>query len=175
LCYIHRTGEAKYERKVISKERLPSIFSQAFQTIRDHPLLANVKHLHIRGGNIVAGNLELVTHAVGRLFGTMGPLKNLILDGCDLRSCLDPFLDAPLFSKAIHPTSFPPIKSLTIINPVQSFYHDKVYAAAIVAFVRSQYMRRMPFERVDLHTRVPPLMIDELGAFVDTVECGNRY
>ena len=117
----------------------------------------------------VAGNLEPVANAVGRLFGSMGPLENLTLDGCDLQPYLDPFLDTPLFPGAIQTTSFPPIKGLVIIKPVQSF-HDKVYAAAIVGLVRSQHARGRPFERVKFRTTVPTLVIDELAGFVGGVE-----
>jgi len=155
LSYAHHTHEEEYEMEAILEERVPGIFSQAFQTIREHPLLASVKHLYIRGGDLVLGNLEPVTNAVGRLFGSMGPLENLTLDGCDLRPYLDPFLDTPLFPEAIQPTSFPPIKELVIIDPVQSFHDDKVYAAAAVKLTRSQYMRGVPFERVEFCTRVP--------------------
>ena len=169
LCYTHYNVDEEYEMEAILEERLPRILSQAFQTIRDHPLLANVKHLHIRGGNLVGGNLKLVTNAAGRLFGFMGPLENLTLDGCDLRPYLDAFLDTPLFPEVIQPALFPPIKELAIINPVQSFC-DKVYATAIVGLTRSQYTRGVPFERVELRTTVPHLVIDELAAFVNTVE-----
>ena len=169
LCYTHHTGEVKYEMEAILEERIPGVFSQAFQTIREHPLLANIKHLCIRGGNLTAGNLEPVANAVGRLFGSMGPLENLTLDGCDLRPYLDPFLDTPLFPQAIQPTSFPSIKELVIVDPVQPF-HDKVYAAAIVKLVESQHAKGVPFKRVKFRTTVPTLVIDELAAFVGRVE-----
>jgi len=94
LCYTHHHGEHEYDMEANLKERLSVILSQAFQTIRDHPLLANVKHLSIRGGNIVAGNLELVTNAAGRLLESMGPLENLTFDDCDLR----PYLTSTLSS-----------------------------------------------------------------------------
>jgi len=152
------------------EQRIPGIFSQAFQAIRDHPLLASVKHLYIQGGNLVAGNIEPVANAVGRLFGSMGPLENLTLDGCDLRPYLDPFLDTPVFPKSIQPTSFPPIKEFVIINPVQSFHDDKVYAAAIVKLMESQHTRGVPFERVKFRTVVPTLVIDGMVAFVGRVE-----
>jgi hypothetical protein len=81
LYYTHHTAEVEEEMEAILEEQHPRIFSQAFQTIRDHPLLANVKHLYIRRGSLVTGNLELV----GRPFGSMYPLGNLILYSCDLR------------------------------------------------------------------------------------------
>jgi len=170
LCYAHRTFNMEYEIKEILEERLPGIFSQAFQTIQDHPLLANVKHLSIRGGNVVTHNLEPITSAIGRLLGSMGPLENLTLDNCDLRPYLDAFLDTPLFPEAIQPASFPPIKELAIIDPVQSFYYDEVYSAAIVKLARSQHAKGVLFERVDHHAIVLPLVVDEPAAFVNTVE-----
>jgi len=174
LCYSHHTGEVEYEMEAILEERLPGIFSRAFQAIQDHPLLANVRHLYIRGGNLVTRNLELVTNAIGRVLGSIGPLDSLTLNDCDLRPYLDAFLDPPLFPKAIQPASFPPTKRLAIINPVQSFYDDKVYAAAIVKLARSQRAREVPFERVELRTTVPSLVIDELATFVNTVECHDE-
>jgi len=169
LCYIHHTGEVEYEMEEILEVRIPKIFSQALQTIQEHPLLANVKRLCIRGGNLVAGNLEPVVNAVGQLFVSMGPLENLTLDGCDLRPYLDPFLDTPLFPKAIQPTSFPPIKKLVIVDPVQPF-HDQVYATAVVKLMGSQHARGIRFERVEFRTAVPTLVIDELAAFVGRVK-----
>jgi len=100
----------------------------------------------------------------------MGPLENLTLEDCDLRPYLDAFLDTPGVPKVVPPASFPPIKELAIIDPVQSLHKDKVYAAAIVKLARSQHARGVPFERVVLHPAVPPRVIDEL-AFVDAVEC----
>jgi len=164
--------------KMLLEETLPGIFSQAFQTIRSHPLLANVRHLCIRGGNLVTHNPKLVTEAVGRLLGSMGPLENLTLDNCDPLQYLDAFLDTPLFPEAIQPTPFPPVKELTIINPVQLF-HDGEYATAIVRLARSQHAREVPFERVVFRTIIPPIflctmvplvVIDELAAFVNTVK-----
>ena len=170
LRYAHHTGDVEYEMEAILEHRISGISSQAFQTIREHPLLANIKHLCIRGGNLVAGNLEPIVDAVGRLFRSMGPLENLTLDGCDLRPYLDPFLDTPLFPEAIKPTSFPPIKKLVIIDPVQPFCNNTVYAAAIVKLVRSQHEREVRFERVEFRTTVPTLVIDELADFVGRVE-----
>ena len=168
LRYAHDMEEEEDEMEAILEERFSGTLSQAFQTIRDHPLLANIRHLRIRGGNLAGGNLELVTNGVGRLLGSMGPLENLTLDGCDLRPYLDAFLDTPLFPEVIQPTSFPPIKELAIINPVQSLHDDKVYAAAIAKLARSQCSRGMAFERVEL--KAPPLVIDELATFVNMVE-----
>jgi len=168
FCYVHYAAEEE-ETEETPEERLPGIFSEAFQTIRGHPLLANVRHLCIRGGNLVTRDPKLVAKAVGRLLGSMGPLENLTLDKCDLQPYLDAFLDTPLFPEAIQPTSFPHVKELAIINPVQSF-HDEEYATAIVRLARSQHAREAPFECMGLWTTIAPVVLDELATFVNTVE-----
>ena len=166
LCYTHCTTEEDFDKEMNLKERLPIVFSRALRTIQDHPLLANVRHLRIEGGNLVIDDLGLATEGVGRLLGSMGPLENLTLDGCDLRPYLDAFLNTPLFPELIQPTSFPPIKELAIIRPVQSFCDEEVYGAAIVEFARSQEARGMALKRVKLYTTVPSLLVGELVAFV---------
>ena len=100
----------------------------------------------------------------------MGSLENLTLDGCDLRPYLDAFLDTPLFPDSIQPTSFPPIKELTIIHPMQPFRDEEVYGAAIVGLAKSQDARGMRLERVNLCMAAPSLFVNELVAFVGRVE-----
>jgi hypothetical protein len=65
------------------------VFSQAYRTIRDHPLLSHVKRLHVKYRAIIADTVQMVPMAneVGRLFGSLGPLDELTLDGCDLHIC----------------------------------------------------------------------------------------
>ncbi|KAF9643416.1 hypothetical protein BDM02DRAFT_3264106 [Thelephora ganbajun] len=166
LCYIHHNIEDQDDMDTIFNERLPEVFSHASRTIKDHPLLANVKRLCIRGGNLLTGNLELTTNDVGKLLGSMGPLERLTLDSCDLRPYLDAFLDAPSFPDAIQPASFPPIKELVIIDPVQSLYNEDIYGAAIVELTRSQHTRGVPFEQVKLRTRVPSAVAEVLVTLV---------
>ena len=62
LCYIHHSIENQDSMNTILNERLPGIFSQAFRTIRDQPLLANIRYLHIEGGGLDTGDLELATN-----------------------------------------------------------------------------------------------------------------
>jgi len=173
LRHIYHSIEDEDPVDWILKERFPDVLSQAFRAIRDHPLLANVRYFCIRGGDLVTGDLKLATNDVGRLFGSMGPLEMLTLDGCDLRPYLDAFLDTPQFPDAIQPASFPFIKKLVIVNPVQPFCHfpdGKAYAAAIVQFARSQYSRGVPFECMALRTSVPSLVVEKLVLWVNTVE-----
>jgi hypothetical protein len=80
LCYNHYTAEVGEEMETILEERLPRIFSQAFQTIRDHSLLADIVTSE-------AGvSLRAISSLLQMLLGDcLGPLENLTLYGCDLR------------------------------------------------------------------------------------------
>lgn len=165
LSYTHFSTEDEGEMGATHNERFPEIFSQASRTIGSHPQLENVRHLSIRGGSQLTGNLELTTSDVGKLLGSMGPLERLILVGCDLRPFLDAFLDTPLFPDAIQPASFPLIKKLTITDPIQSL-RDGVFAAAIVGLAKSQHARGTPLERVAFGVGVPLSVVQELLPFV---------
>jgi len=172
LSYIHYSAgdEDEDDMNTIFNEWLPCVFSQASRTIRNHPLLADVRRLWIRGGGLVAGDLELATSDVGLLLGSMGPLEEVILVGCDLRPYLDTFLGTPHSPNPIQPASFPSVKKLVITDPVQSFHDDEVFAAAIVELARSQHSRGIPFECMKFNTGVPSLVMEELASFVGTVE-----
>lgn len=140
--FIRSSNEAalnlSYDRPIGSGDnrnaiRLGSrVFSRVSRTILDHLLLMNVRRLCIKEGGLLAGDLELAANDIGKLLGSMGPLEALILENCELRPYLDPCLETPLFSDAIPPASFPPIKRFTIINPTQSLCDNEPYAAAIV-------------------------------------------
>ena len=151
-------------------KRHSQAFSQACSKIRDHTLLENLRYLHIRGGNLLAGDLKLATSDVGKLLGSIGPLEEFTLESCDLRPYLDAFLDTPLFPDAFHPAAFPLVGWLAIIDPMQSFCNNGMYAAAIVKLAESQHARGAPFERMAFNTRVPFAVIQELLLFVDTVD-----
>jgi hypothetical protein len=144
LCYTHHTAEVEEEMETILEERLPRIFSQAFQTIRDHPLLANVIHLHPRRESRCRQSRACYEccWATVWICGSTGEPDPIWLRSTTIS---DAFLDTPLFPKAIQPASFPPVKELVITNPVQSLHNDKVYAAAIVKLARSQHTRGVPF------------------------------
>ena len=151
--------------------RASQAFSQpASRKIRDYPLLENLRHLSIEGGKLLAGDLNLATSDVGELLGSMEPLERFTLKRCDLRPYLDAFLDIPSFPDAIHRSSFPRIGKFTIVDPVQSFCDDSVYAAAIVRLAKSQLARGLPFECMEFCTRVPSSVVEELLLSVNTVD-----
>ena len=147
------------------------IFSQACRTVLDHPLLSNVRGLYIIGGGLLAGNLDLAANDVGKLLGSMGPLEELVLDGCDMRPYLDTFFETPLFPEPTQPTSFPPIKKFAIIDPIQSLSDNEAYAAAVVELAKSQHSRGIPFEVVTLRPPAPDWVVVELLLLVNTVDC----
>ena len=68
-------------------------FSQATRTVRNHPLLPNIKRLHIGGGVFISDYAQLrsMGNEFGRLFETVGPLDELTLRGVDLH----PYLTLP--------------------------------------------------------------------------------
>jgi hypothetical protein len=133
------------------------VFSQATRTIRNHPQLANVKHLHICHSfrSVCSTDICHVADEVGRLFKSVGPLDELNIYHCDLRPYLHSFLSG---NATEEPVVFPPIKELTISHPV---YPDEKECTAIVELAKSQHALGMPFERVVVH---------EEGAFVGVGE-----
>jgi hypothetical protein len=170
LCYNHPLGSSGTWDMTLLKKTGTKIFSQASRTIRYYPLLANVKTLVIRGGGLLASDLELATSDVWKLLESMSPLERLVLYGCDLRPYLSPFLETPPFPDAIKPTSLPPVKEFEIIDPIQSLCGNKEYAAALVKLAESQHERGMPFELVLLPPQVPPRVVEELSLSVNKVE-----
>jgi hypothetical protein len=170
LYYSHPFGSGGTWDMTSLEKIGTKIFSQASRTIRDYPLLANVKTLVIRGGGLLASDLELATNDVWKLLESMSPLESLVLVGCDLRPYLSPILETPPFPDAIKPTSFPPVKEFEIFDPIQSLYGNKEYAAALVKLAESQHERGMPFELVLLPPQVPPRVVEELSLSVNKVE-----
>jgi hypothetical protein len=80
LYYTHHTAEVEEEMATILEERLPRVFSQAFQTIRDHPLPANIVT------SDAGVSLQAISSLLQMLLGDcLGSLENLTPYGCDLR------------------------------------------------------------------------------------------
>ena len=162
LIYHHPIEIGGNGRTALATKIWSDLFSQACRTIRDHPSLTNVGTLSIKGGGLLTGNLELTTNDVGKLLGSMGPLKRLHFDNCDLRPYLDSFLETPLFPDAIQPTSFPPIEKFRVINPIQSLCDNVAYATAIVKLVQSQRARGVPFKDVKCEPPLPSWAVEGL-------------
>ena len=96
----------------------------------------------------------------------VGPLEELVLDIDDLRLFLSPFLDLPESQVSMEYSPLPSIKGLIIAERLEDPF-DEERVAAIVGFVRSQYIRGVPFERVVFHVKFPPAgMAEWLGPWV---------
>ena len=148
------------------------VFSQASRTVRDYPLLHNTKHLHISNGISLSDFFGLMHMAsqVGKLFGSVGPLEELSLHGCDLRPYLAPFLGLLEFELMGQPITFPPIKALTISHP--SMVDDEKCMGAIVELAKSQHALGVPFERVTVRAeKLPTTMAEMLGSWVSVADC----
>ena len=89
------------------------IFLEASGTIKDLPLLASVKRLHIYGPLDLGDQywIASITERFGRLVESLGPLEELTVCRCDMRSY--PFLH---FVKS--QVAYPPIKVLMISYPL---------------------------------------------------------
>jgi len=147
------------------------VLSHALEAIQTHPLLENVKRLHIWDRHRYYNPRQLVNmvmEATG-LFRYVGPLEELVLDIDDLRLFLFPFLDLPEFQILMEQGAFPLVKALIIAEQSKDPF-DEECMVAIVGFVRSQHMRGVPFERVVFHMKSPPAgMAERLEQWVSTV------
>ena len=162
------------------------IFSEGFRVVRDHPLLSDIKHLHIVDDTPAFEALQsrYMVDEVRELFKSMGPLEGLTLHGCDLYSYLAHFLaDPPDFEEMGRPITYPPIKELAISHPSTKTDLDD-YVEAIVEFAKSQHALGVPFERVTVRARRLPMEAAEmLKPWVGVVDCceerwapvGNKY
>jgi len=147
------------------------VFEHALEAIRTHPLLNNIKRLRIWDRHHFANPRELTSMAkeAAGLFRFVDPLEELVLDIDDLQLFLSPFSDHPESQVLMEQSAFPSIKGLIIAEQLEDPF-DEECVAAVVGFVRSQYMRGVPFERVVFHTRSPPAgMAERLEPWVGTV------
>jgi len=154
-----------------------AVFSQASRTIRDHPLLANVKRLLIHYHNYLAigsSKLHRIANDIGRLFKSMGSLEELYIHRADLRPYLYPFLDLPgLHSGVEQLVVFPPIKELIISDPWCKPLDECV--AGLVGLAKSQHALGVPFKNVTVHMEdLPAAMAEELSPWVGTAHFYNE-
>jgi hypothetical protein len=149
------------------------VFSRASKTIRDHPLLANVRRLHFDHNAYLFGSTQrgLIANQIGRIFKSVGPLEKLAIVGCDLRSYFIPFFDSPEIEQ---PVTFPRVEELTVLHPLPA--SQKACMSAIVGLAKSQHALGVPFKRVAVYmTRLPKPMAVELGKWVETVHCSGGF
>jgi hypothetical protein len=155
-----------------SEEMQYQVFSQASRVIRGHPLVANVRRLHIGHSSdfLSPTRRRLITHEVGQILKATGPLEELTIDSCDLRSYLLPFVDFPGPSGFEQQVAFPPVKELTILHPMPVSREECM--EAIVRLAKSQHVLGVPLERVVVRMAgLPNAMAEELRPWVGAVDC----
>ena len=155
------------------------ILCQALTNLRDCPLLSHVKRIHIEYNatisDIYTNRALRIGRRVQELFGSLGPLDELTIHGCDLHIFLAKFVDDLGNCTWEQPVVLPRIKELAIMHPMAEdgvgiFAADVI--DAIVELAKSQHARGIPFERLTVHTWDIPAWIEEqLAQWVDTVDC----
>jgi hypothetical protein len=161
---------------ITSQEMGCEVFSEAHKFIRSHPQLSHVKQLHVKYRTLIKDPALVLPMAdeVGKLFGSMGPLDELTIEGCDIRVYLGSLLDLPEFDSLDQQIVFPPIKELTILHPSIEDYDDEEDGDlnAIVDLAESQHMLGIPFERVVVYTEaLPEGLAEKLRQWVGLVNC----
>ena len=145
------------------------IFAQASRTIREHPLLANVKRIHISHRLFGVGSSQFtrITNEAGRLFKSVGPLEELTLNCSDLYLFLTPFVDNPESYNAQRPVMFPPIEELVIPHPLQ-LRDNGMRMKVIVELAKLYHV----FERVIVCAEnVSMRLAKRLGPWVGVTDC----
>jgi hypothetical protein len=163
LLLGYRMVSAEEVMEPIQGEKYVEVISRASRSIRDHPLLANIKHLRIHDRHTLSGlnYFPLVTNEVGRLFKSMGHLEELTLDISDPGPYLFPFVQSPRHPRDVV-QGYPrlQIKTLTIVEWFQNPLKER-FRAAVVKFAKSQHMLGTPFERVVFCTKESPADMEE--------------
>jgi hypothetical protein len=151
----------------LAEDAYYKVFSQASRIIRDQP--ADVRRLHFNHSSGVFGPTQRkrIANEVGRVFKSVGPLEELTMDGCDVRSYLIPFFNLPEIEQ---PTAFPPVEELTVLCPSPASPAECM--AAIVGLAKSQHALGVPFKCVTVNMMgLPKTMAKELRLWVEAVDC----
>ena len=151
-------------------EMYSEVFLEASRAIRDLPLLANVKRIHMCGPrDLVQEGIESTVTEIGELLKSLGPLDELTISRCDIQPYIYPFLHQTTYGPK-ESVTYPPIRVLTISNPSDMVGEDAV--AGLVKLARVQHELGVPFERMVIRTHDPPADIEErLRPWVGLVDC----
>ena len=162
--------EDQNEFQITLEDMALEAFSRASKTIQDHPLLSNVKHLHIgyKASILNLVQLRSMANEAERLFRSS--LDGLTLHGCDTRPWFAPFLGFPEFEDMERPVALPLIKKLTISHPL--VVGDEGCMVAIVELAKSQHALGIPFRQVTARAEgLPAEMAEMLGPWVGEADC----
>lgn len=122
--YRDEIDESNWSPGVPSKSVYQEVFTQATRTIRDHPQVKCIKRLHICHNLKSYGSPRPshITREVMQLFGSLGPLDELMIYRCDVRPyfCLEASND-----DAEEWVKFPPTKELIISEPVVKAFDEQ--------------------------------------------------
>ena len=149
------------------------VFSQVSRTIREHPLLGNVKRVRINHGVLISGTDQYTrtTEEVRRMFESMGPLEKFTICNSDLYLYLSPPVDGPEPYNTQRTVLLPPIKELTISHASQ-LRDDEKCIAVIAELAKSHHAAGIPFERVTIYAMsLPPELAERLRPWVGAVDC----
>ena len=167
---VNESGEEEEELQMSFQEMHAQVFHQASRTIRNHPLLENIKRLDICHMAVVVDSDQFLrlSEDVERLYKFVGPLEEFSASCLDLNLYFGPFPEPP---ESLGPTALPPIKRLEISHP--SFRPGKEECmAAIVELARSRHALGIPFELITVRMeRLPKAMAERLGPWVGAAEC----
>jgi hypothetical protein len=112
---------------------------------------------------------------VRELLGSLEPLDNPSIHGCDLHIFLYTFLGDLGFNGLKPPIVFPQIKELAILHPLMDI-DDVECLGAVVELAKSQHVLGIPFERVTVCMGSIPLgMAEELKRWVGAVDCCEEW
>ena len=138
------------------------VFHEAFEAIRDLPLLANVKRLYVRGLLISVGeSTTRIACGFGGLLRSLGPLEELTLCRCDMR---------PWFFYYPEIVGYPPIKVLTLSDTWNTLKED--VAGGLVRLAKAQHELGMAFEHVTIRSDLPLADVGErLRPWIGVVDC----
>jgi hypothetical protein len=165
--------DAEEEELALSHRQMElEMFSQVCRTIGSHPLLSHVKRLNFEDntGNQYADNVLPMADVVGELFEFLRSLDELIIQNCDLRIFLAPFINIPEFRNLRR--RFPHVKEL-ILSEV-CIVDAQQCLDGIVELAKSQHELGKPFELVLAEERViPAATVVRLRQWVGTAYCGE--
>ena len=148
------------------------VFLQAHRTVRDHPLLAKVKRLHIHHRlTFGPGEFPTVVNEVGRLFKLLGALDELIMYGCDPRLYIIPFFNHSNDNELEGQRAFPAVKEFRISHPISSYDNEKC-VMVVADLAKSQRALGIPFERITVcMERLPKTAAEMLRPWAGVVDC----